>query len=407
MMSFIQLTIPNLFRCIVVVVIASFFYGYFASTPAYAAACDKDDQITTAQKDSNGNNCFDSIYNEITEQYDSTLSIDDFTGAIKACESTSGNVLSDYHHATNQGNCVNAMLSCYHSVVDTRACVDKEALSYVASCSNNGIVGYGGDCGLDEAIDVANRNNPGDGPDDFDDNDAIKESRRNQFLDAQKVKCAEAAASQSTPSSRLSSQTECEKQDEELFNQCYSKLQGESAYLSEAQLGSFNDCIIRDAGNEDQCTRVGGKWSTDGQPNGQGVCVNPTPLGQEGEEKEPDSDAECAKKIPGTEECATITPITDRCGNARVNIVVCGEADGEDAFNNLLRIIIIILSIAVGIAAVGGLAWASVLYAKAEDNESNVTESKTLIQNIVIGLLVYVFLVALINWLVPGAVITP
>jgi len=94
-----------------------------------------------------------------------------------------------------------------------------------------------------------------------------------------------------------------------------------------------------------------------------------------------------------------------RCGEARVNLLACGEEGGNVALNRLLRIIVVVLSFAVGLAAVGGLAWASVLYAKAQDNESNVSEAKTLIRNIIIGLLLYVFLVALINWLVPGTVV--
>ncbi len=405
-MSSIYAIIARLIQCTAVVIIASFFYGFFTSTPIYAATCDKDDQIITAPTDSNGNNCFDSIYSEITEQYESSLSLDDFTSAIQACESTSGDILADYHHATNQGNCANAMLSCFHAVVDTRACVDKEALSYVASCSNNGVVGYGGDCGLDQAIDVANRNNPGDGPDDFDDNNAIMEARRDDFLATQKAKCQEAAASQTTPSSRLTAQTDCENQNEDLFNECYSKLQGDNAYISNTQVASLNDCIIRGAKNADQCGRLGGKWSTDGQPDGQGVCVNPTQNGQEGtteDDESPDKEAECPK-TDADDNCVGIKSVSNRCGEANVNILACGSAGGNVALNNILKIGVIILSIIVGIAAVGGLAWASILYSKAEENEGSVSEAKTLIQNIVVGLILYVLLVALINWLVPGGV---
>ncbi len=110
----------------------------------------------------------------------------------------------------------------------------------------------------------------------------------------------------------------------------------------------------------------------------------------------------CLKKVGG--KCVGIEPVTNECGQAKVNLVACGKDTGNVALNNILKIAVIILSIVVGIAAVGGLAWASILYSKAEDNEGNVSEAKTLIQNIVIGLLLYVLLVALINWLVPGGV---
>jgi hypothetical protein len=98
--------------------------------------------------------------------------------------------------------------------------------------------------------------------------------------------------------------------------------------------------------------------------------------------------------------------VTTQCGEARVNILSCGTERGGVALNNVLKIIISALSVIVAIAAVGGLAWASVLYAKAGDNEGNVSEAKTLIRNVIIGILLYVFLVAIVGWLVPGSVIS-
>ncbi len=102
----------------------------------------------------------------------------------------------------------------------------------------------------------------------------------------------------------------------------------------------------------------------------------------------------------------SIEPVATKCGQeARVNILACGESkSAAETMTSLLRIAVIVLSFIVGIAAVGGLAWASVLYAKAQDNEGNVSEAKTLIRNVVIGLLLYVFLVALTNYLIPGGV---
>ena len=73
--------------------------------------------------------------------------------------------------------------------------------------------------------------------------------------------------------------------------------------------------------------------------------------------------------------------------------------------NNILKIVISVLTVLVGIAAVGGLAWASILYTKAGDNEGNVSEAKTLIRNIVIGIVLYGFLVAIVNFLIPGGII--
>lgn len=95
------------------------------------------------------------------------------------------------------------------------------------------------------------------------------------------------------------------------------------------------------------------------------------------------------------------------CGRAKTNIISCNTSEEKPAgvLAEVLKIFLMALSVVVGIAAVGGIAWASVLYAKAQDNESNVQQAKELIRNVVIGILLYVFMIAIINWLVPGGVI--
>lgn len=97
------------------------------------------------------------------------------------------------------------------------------------------------------------------------------------------------------------------------------------------------------------------------------------------------------------------TTVNGQCGAARTNLISC-DGTGAVALNNVLKIVISVLTVLVGIAAVGGLAWASILYAKATDNQASVSEARTLIQNIVIGLLVYVFLLAIVNFLIPGGI---
>lgn len=92
------------------------------------------------------------------------------------------------------------------------------------------------------------------------------------------------------------------------------------------------------------------------------------------------------------------------CGEAETVLIKC-DGKGVEAIGNVLKIVITVMTTLIGIAAVGGLAWASILYAKAEDSEGNTKEAKELIRNIVIGLLLYGFLVAIVNWLVPGGVI--
>jgi hypothetical protein len=93
-----------------------------------------------------------------------------------------------------------------------------------------------------------------------------------------------------------------------------------------------------------------------------------------------------------------------KCGEADTVLIAC-KGTGVQAIGDVLRIGISVLTVLIGIAATGGLAWAAILYAKAEDNASNVSEAKEMIRNVVIGIIVYGFLIAIVNWLVPGGVI--
>jgi hypothetical protein len=152
--------------------------------------------------------------------------------------------------------------------------------------------------------------------------------------------------------------------------------------------------------NADACKNAGGKWvQTGGQDTSKTQdddygCEDPD--GKKDEDEEEDKEANTDGSIQN---------ISEQCGQARVNLLVCGKEEGAPALNGILRIVITVLSFLVGIAAVGGLAWASLQYAKAEDNSGAVSDARTLIRNIVIGILLYGFLVVIINWLVPGGVI--
>lgn len=95
------------------------------------------------------------------------------------------------------------------------------------------------------------------------------------------------------------------------------------------------------------------------------------------------------------------------CGDTKTQLVACdkGTKTGLSAINGLITMTIQILSVLVGTVAVGGLGYAAVLYASAQDNGNQVSEAKTIARNIVIGLLLYVFTIAILNWLIPGGII--
>lgn len=95
----------------------------------------------------------------------------------------------------------------------------------------------------------------------------------------------------------------------------------------------------------------------------------------------------------------------NKCGGAKTEIINCDEEAGLGAISSIIRMVIMILTILIGLVAVGGITYGAILYASARDNQSQVQEAITIIRNVVIGLLLYGFSVAIINWLIPGGVI--
>ena len=93
------------------------------------------------------------------------------------------------------------------------------------------------------------------------------------------------------------------------------------------------------------------------------------------------------------------------CGGTQTQLVSCDSEAGVAAINDLISIALLVLTVIIGVVAVGALAYAGIIYASSKDNQSQVDEAKTLIRNVVVGLLFYVFTIAIINWLVPGGVI--
>ena len=71
----------------------------------------------------------------------------------------------------------------------------------------------------------------------------------------------------------------------------------------------------------------------------------------------------------------------------------------------LLEFILTIMTALVGIAAVGALVYAGVLYSSAGGTNEQVAKSKKLITDTVIGLVVYALMFFALNWLIPGGIL--
>lgn len=97
---------------------------------------------------------------------------------------------------------------------------------------------------------------------------------------------------------------------------------------------------------------------------------------------------------------------TNDCGDFTTNIINCESSDGEGIENsglwNLLLTVVNILSAGIGIAAVGGVVYAAVLYSSAGANPDNVKKAKEMFVNIGIGIVAYILMYSFLNYLIPG-----
>lgn len=109
------------------------------------------------------------------------------------------------------------------------------------------------------------------------------------------------------------------------------------------------------------------------------------------------------------------------CGGVEVSVLGCdtqptgggannsgGAANSDDIQNSgvwkLLELILNIMSGLVLVLAVGGIVYAAIMYASAQDNASQVQQAIENIRNVVIGLVLYILMYALLQFLIPGGI---
>ena len=100
-----------------------------------------------------------------------------------------------------------------------------------------------------------------------------------------------------------------------------------------------------------------------------------------------------------------VTPVAlaDDCGTYSTSILPC-ESGGETGIFGILFLVLNILTAGVGIAAVGGIVYSSILYTSAGANADQVKKSRGVIKNVVIGLVAYAFMYSLLNYIIPGGI---
>lgn len=97
------------------------------------------------------------------------------------------------------------------------------------------------------------------------------------------------------------------------------------------------------------------------------------------------------------------------CGGTPTAIISCdADNSGNNVENNgiwaLLLIALNIMTAGVGILAVGGIVYGAILYTTAEDKADQVNKAIGIIQNVVIGLVMFALMYALLNFLIPGGI---
>ena len=90
---------------------------------------------------------------------------------------------------------------------------------------------------------------------------------------------------------------------------------------------------------------------------------------------------------------------------------VCQNSDKCDSkdvkgtgFWKLLLFVLQIMTGGVILLAIAGVVYGSVLYTSAGGNQEQVKKARTVITNVVIGVLLFVLMFGLANWLIPGGV---
>jgi hypothetical protein len=72
----------------------------------------------------------------------------------------------------------------------------------------------------------------------------------------------------------------------------------------------------------------------------------------------------------------------------------------------ILLVAINILTAGIGVVAIGGIVYASILYTSAGGSAEQIKKSMTIIADIVIGVLAYALMYAILNFIIPGGLFT-
>jgi hypothetical protein len=110
----------------------------------------------------------------------------------------------------------------------------------------------------------------------------------------------------------------------------------------------------------------------------------------------------------------TLAPsaVNAKCGGVDTSIINCSQTGGvkkdsqDSPIWGVLVLILKIMTGGVGILAVGGIVYGSILYASAGDKAEQTKKAISVITNVVVGLAAYGLMYVILNFLIPGGIFT-
>ena len=104
---------------------------------------------------------------------------------------------------------------------------------------------------------------------------------------------------------------------------------------------------------------------------------------------------------------STVSALT--CGGVETAILDCGGSkDAKEVEDSgIWKILLLVLNIMtglVGLAAIGGIIYAAILYTTAQNNAGQITKAKETIFNVILGIVLFALMFSFLNFLIPGGI---
>lgn len=297
----------------------------------------------------------------------------------------------------DEGTCINAVATCVQKSIKLDKCTADNMATIALRCN-------GGKMWADNDTRGCPR---------------MKEMQEGAFKeleDANRKKAEEACSVSGTETQKYEQQQACEKA---VMDKCSAPDKGYTVnkYYKDYKFEAYDKCLsdaqISTAKDKGECEGRGGVWNGTNGPIVGSRCTAAKPTDPKtcDDGSTPGADGKCAdgstpgKKTPVQPSGSYKGTQTQNCGKAQTNILSCDkDSSGSEVIGYILKAILMIMSVGVGILAVGGIVYGAILYSSAQDNAAQTKKAIEVIINTVIGLLLYIFMYSILNWLVPGGV---